>query len=139
MRAMAAIAGVLLSTNLAFLGWATLQGLRLAAPLPPPIAPVTVADLSMTLAGMPEHTGAPSCEDLARFVAALNAALVEVGETDLPVRAPLSDSLMQTSCRLDDDAVAERLRPYRRLFRSSGLTPPPAFSHFAAAAERPRR
>ncbi len=139
MRAMLAIAGVLLSTNLAFLGWAAFEGRRLAAPLSAPPAPVTVADLSMTLAGMPEHSGDASCADLARFVAALNAALVEAGETALPLRAPLSDPLLQTSCRIDDETVSERLRPYRRLFRSRGLTPPPAFAHFASAADRPRR
>ena len=81
MRAMLAIAGVLLSTNLIFLGW----------------------------------------------------------ETALPLHAPLSDPLMQTSCRVDDEAVSERLRPYRRLFRTRSLTPPPAFAHFASATERLRR
>ena len=139
MRAMLAIAGVLLSTNLIFLGWAALEGLRLTVALPASPTPVTVADLSMTLAGMPEYTGDASCADLARFVAALNAALVEVGETALPLHAPLSDPLMQTSCRVDDEAVSERLRPYRRLFRTRSLTPPPAFAHFASATERLRR
>ncbi|MDG1481334.1 MAG: hypothetical protein P8R54_17200 [Myxococcota bacterium] len=136
MRAMLAIAGVLLSTNLTFLGWSVLEGLRLAAPLSAPPAPVTVADLSMTLAGMPEHSGDASCAELARFVAALNAALMEAGETALPIHAPLSDPLMQTSCRIDDEAVADRLRPYRRRFRSRSLPPPPAFAHFASATER---
>ncbi|MFT5687135.1 MAG: hypothetical protein ACI8RZ_008092 [Myxococcota bacterium] len=134
MRAMLAITGLLLSTNLTFLGWAVLQGLHLSTPLPASPVPVTIADLSMTLAGMPEHTGSADCADLVRFVAALNTALVEVGESELPIRSPLS--LMETSCRLDDVAVSEALRPYRRLFRARGLTPPPAFAHFAAVSGR---
>ncbi len=136
MRAWTSIAATLLCTNLAFLIWAVGAGQRLTAPLPAVPPPVTTTHLAMTLAGMPGYAGASACDDLARFIAALNSALLEVSEPDLPIPAPVADGLAQTSCRLDDAAVTARLLPYRRLFRAHDLTPPPAFSHFATAEER---
>ena len=130
MRALVSITGGLLATNAAFLGWAVWRTAALTAPLPAPPAPIAATDHSLTLAGMPGYTGTDPCDDLARFIAALNLTLVEVGVERVPMPDPLSEPVMQTSCRLDDPETARSLLIYRRTFNESGLLPPPAFAYF---------
>ena len=129
MRGVLVASTLLLLTNIAFLGWSLRVGQQLRQPLTEPQAPLSEDDLSATLAGMPYYTGTEPCIDLARFIAAMNLALDDVG-TPPPLPAPLSAPVTQGDCRLDSVETATQLLPYRRLFRQNDLAPPPAFSYF---------
>ena len=129
MRGVLVASTLLLLTNIAFLGWSLHVGQQLCQPLPEPQTPLSEDDLSATLAGMPYYIGESPCIDLARFIAAMNLALDSAGVSP-PLPDPLSAPVTHGDCRLDSPETATQLLPYRRLFRQSDLTPPPAFSYF---------
>lgn len=129
MRGVLVTSTLLMLTNIVFIGWSLHAGQQLQQPLPAAQPPLSEADLSVTLAGMPDYTGTTPCIDLARFIAAMNLALDSAGVSP-PLPDPLSAPATRGDCRLDSPETALHLLPYRRLFRHNGLAPPAAFSYF---------